>query len=84
MRKIEERVLNSKVKKIYNLNDIGKWLNYGLKLGVVKKSNKKEDILMLYKWVDLLGNKNIEVQKKKGKYIKYERKFKIIKKERFV
>ena len=84
MKKIEERVLNSKVKKIYNLNDIGKWLNYGLKLGVVKKSNKKEDILMLYKWVDLLGNKNIEVQKKKGKYIKYERKFKIIKKERFV
>jgi hypothetical protein len=61
MKKIEERVLNSKVKKIYNLNDIGKWLNYGLKLGVVKKSNKKEDILMLYKWVDLLGNKNIEV-----------------------
>ena len=84
MKKIEERVLNNNVKKIYNLNDIGKWLNYGLKLGVVKKSNKKEDILMLYKWVDLLGNKNIEVQKKKGKYIKYEREFKIIKKERFV
>lgn len=61
MKKIEERVLNNNVKKIYNLNDIGKWLNYGLKLGVVKKSNKKEDILMLYKWVDLLGNKNIEV-----------------------
>lgn len=61
MKKVEERVLNNNVKKMYNLNDIGRWLDYGFKLGVVKKSNKKEDLLMLYKWVELLGNKNIEV-----------------------
>jgi hypothetical protein len=61
MKKIDERVLNSKVEKLYGLNDISRWLSYGLKIGVVKKSNKKEDIEMLYKWIDLLGNKNIEV-----------------------
>jgi hypothetical protein len=61
MKKIEEKVLNNKVEKLYGLNDISKWLSYGLKIGVVKKSNKKEDIEMLFKWIDLLGNKNIEV-----------------------
>jgi hypothetical protein len=61
MGKIDERVLNNKVEKLYGLSDISKWLSYGLKIGVVKKSNKKEDIEMLYKWIDLLGNKNIEV-----------------------
>jgi hypothetical protein len=61
MEKIEERVLNSKVEKLYGLSDISKWLSYGLKIGVIKKSNKKEDIEMLFKWIDLLSNKNIKV-----------------------
>ena len=61
MKKVNERVLNSKVEKLYGLNDISRWLSYGLKIGVIKKSNKKEDLEMLYKWIDLLGNKNIEV-----------------------
>ena len=61
MKDLDERVINNNVKKLYTLNDIGKWLNYGYKNGVIKRSNKKEDIEMLYKWVDLLGNKNIEV-----------------------
>lgn len=61
MKDLDERVLNNNVKKLYTLSDIGKWLNYGYKNGVIKRSNKKEDIEMLYKWVDLLGNKNIEV-----------------------
>ena len=77
MKKVEERVMNNNVKKLYNLSDVGKWLNYGLKIGVIKKSSKKEDLEMLYKWVELLGNKNIEVQKKKLKCIKYGRKFKV-------
>jgi len=59
--KVEERVLNKNVNKLYNLSDIGKWLNYGLKIGVVKKSGEKEDLDMLLKWIDVLGNKNIEV-----------------------
>jgi hypothetical protein len=61
MKDLDERVINNNVKKLYTLSDIGKWLNYGYKNGVIKRSNKKEDIEMLYKWVDLLGNKNIEV-----------------------
>ena len=61
MKDLDERVINNNVKKLYTLTDIGKWLNYGYKNGVIKRSNKKEDIEMLYKWVDLLGNKNIEV-----------------------
>lgn len=61
MEKINERVLNNKVEKLYRLNDISRWLSYGLKIGVVKKSNKKEDLELLFKWIDLLGNKNIDV-----------------------
>jgi hypothetical protein len=61
MKDLDERVINNNVKKLYTLSDIGKWLNYGYKNGVIKRSNKKEDIEMLYKWIDLLGNKNIEV-----------------------
>jgi len=61
MKDLDERVINNNVKKLYTLTDIGKWLNYGYKNGVIKRSNKKEDIEMLYKWIDLLGNKNIEV-----------------------
>ena len=64
MKKIEERVINNSVKKLYNLSDIGKWLNYGFKIGVIKRSNKKEDLEMLYRWIEILGNKNIDVQKK--------------------
>lgn len=61
MKDLDERVIDNNVKKLYTLSDIGKWLNYGYKNGVIKRSNKKEDIEMLYKWIDLLGNKNIEV-----------------------
>lgn len=61
MKDLDERVITNNVKKLYTLSDIGKWLNYGYKNGVIKRSNKKEDIEMLYKWIDLLGNKNIEV-----------------------
>lgn len=61
MKDLDERVINNNVKKLYTLSDIGKWLNYGYKNGVIKRSSKKEDIEMLYKWIDLLGNKNIEV-----------------------
>lgn len=61
MKKIEERILNKNVKKIYNLKDISNWLKYGFNIGVIRKSNKKEDIELLYKWIDILGNKNIEV-----------------------
>lgn len=61
MKNVEERVINNNVKKLYTLSDIGKWLNYGFKNGIIKKSNKKEDLEMLYKWIEILGNKNIEV-----------------------
>jgi len=52
---LKERVLRNDFKKIYTLSDISKWVEYGLRKGVIKKSNKKEDIEMVMKWIDLLG-----------------------------
>ena len=61
MKNIEERVLNSSLKKLYTLEDIRKWLEYGFNIGVIKKSDEKENLEMIIKWVKLLDNKNIEI-----------------------
>lgn len=60
---LKERVLRNDFKRVYSLNDISKWVEYGLRNGVVRKSSKKEDIEMLMKWIDLLGKggKNISL-----------------------
>ena len=60
---LRERVLRNDFKKIYSLSDISKWVEYGIRNGVVKRSSKKEDIEMLMKWIDLLGKggKNISL-----------------------
>ena len=58
---ILERVLNGDFKKVYTLKDISKWVEYGVKSNVISKSNKKEDIEHVMKWIDLLGRKHIQV-----------------------
>ena len=60
---IRERVLRSDFKKIYTLRDISRWVEYGLKNGMIKKGGDKEDVEMIIKWVDLLGKggKNFEL-----------------------
>lgn len=60
---IRERVLRSDFNKIYTLRDISRWVEYGLKNGMIKKGGSKEDIEMIIKWIDLLGKggKNFEL-----------------------
>ena len=60
---IRERVLNNDYKSIYTLKDISKWIEYGIRNGLVRKSMKKDDVNMMMKWIDLLGKggKNISL-----------------------
>lgn len=58
---ITERKLYPKSKRVYNLNDISKWVKYGIQLGVIKKSGEKEDIEMVMKWIDMLDKGNINI-----------------------
>ena len=60
---IRERVLRNDYKSIYTLKDISKWVEYGIRNGLVKRSNEKKDIELMMKWIDLLGKggKNISL-----------------------
>lgn len=58
---ITERKLYPKSKRVYKLNDISKWVKYGIQLGVIKKSGEKEDIEMVMKWIDMLDKGNINI-----------------------
>ena len=59
---IEERVLKQDYRKLYTFEDLTKWIEWGLRKNVIKKSNKKEDIELLMKWIDLLGRKSFDLQ----------------------
>ena len=57
-----ERVIKNDFKKVYSLEEISKWIEYGINKGVIKKSGKKEDVELLLKWIELLDkNKNISL-----------------------
>jgi hypothetical protein len=59
---IKERVIKNDFKKVYSLEEISKWIEYGINKGIIKKSNKKEDVELLLKWIELLDkNKNISL-----------------------
>jgi|TARA_R110002153_G_scaffold184386_1_gene337550 hypothetical protein len=59
---IKERVIKSDFKKVYSLEELSKWIEYGINKGVIKKSGKKEDVELLLKWIELLNkNKNINL-----------------------
>lgn len=58
---IKERVLKQDYRKLYTFEDLTKWIEWGLRKNIIKKSNKKEDIELLMKWIDLLGRKSFDL-----------------------
>jgi hypothetical protein len=58
---ISERKLYPSSQRKYTLNDISKWMKYGIQLGVIKKSREKEDLEMIMKWIDMLDKGNINI-----------------------
>ena len=44
---IKERVLRNDFSKVYTLKDISKWVEYGLKNGLIKKGGEKKDVEMM-------------------------------------
>lgn len=58
---INERKLYPQSKRVYTLNDLSKWIKYGIQLGVIKRSGEKEDLEMIIKWIDMLDKGNINV-----------------------
>lgn len=58
---IQERVLKNDYTKLYTLEDLTKWIDWGLRKNIIKKSNEKEDIELLMKWIDLLGKKSFDL-----------------------
>ena len=59
---VKERTLYGGSKRVYNLNDISRWVKYGFQLGVIKKGGEKEDVEMIMKWIDMLDKGKINVQ----------------------
>ena len=60
---IRERVLKNDYSKVYTLSDISKWIEYGLRKGIIQKGNSKENTELMVKWIDILGKgkKNIHL-----------------------
>lgn len=56
---LHERVLRNDFTQMYSLNDISKWVEYGVRKGVIRKSRDKEDIELIMKWIDLLNKKKV-------------------------
>ena len=50
-----ERVIKGDFRKVYSLEEIWRWIMWGLKKGIIKKSKDKESIENIMKWIDLLG-----------------------------
>ena len=58
---VNERRLYPQSKRVYTLNDLSKWIKYGIQLGVIKRRGEKEDLEMIIKWIDMLDKGNINV-----------------------
>lgn len=58
---VTERKLYPSTQRKYTLNDLSKWVKYGMQLGVIKKGGEKENLEMIMKWIDMLGKGNINV-----------------------
>lgn len=54
--KINEKVLKSGIKKVYNTNEINKWVKYGLDMGYIDKTNKE-----IIDWIKLLKDKVVDL-----------------------
>lgn len=53
--KMQERVLNDKVRKVYTRKDIDTWVKYGVDNGYLEKGDKKG----LYRWLSILNDLEI-------------------------
>ena len=51
---LKEKVINGK--KVYNTNEVNKWVKYGLDMGYIDKNNKD-----IYNWIKLLNDKTIDL-----------------------
>ena len=56
MRKINEKVVSNKVKKVYDKNEVNGWIRMGLEKGYIDKNSK--DIIS---WVKLLSGKDFDL-----------------------
>ena len=57
MKKINEKVVSNKVKKIYSVEEISRWIRFGIKNNYIDKNSK--DII---DWVkSLLSGKNVDL-----------------------
>ena len=54
-RLIRERVMKSDYRKVYNLEEIWKWIEWGLEKGIIKRTNDEKNIENVMRWIDLLG-----------------------------
>jgi hypothetical protein len=55
--KLEEKVISNSYKKVYDKNDINRWLKYGLKKKLINMNDKKE----VFEWIKLLKYLNFEI-----------------------
>ena len=52
---IKERVMKGDYKKVYSLEEIWKWIEWGLEKGIINRSSDEKNIENVMKWIDLLG-----------------------------
>jgi len=52
---IRERVMKSDYRKVYSLEEIWKWIEWGLEKGIIKRTNDEKNIENVMRWIDLLG-----------------------------
>ena len=52
---IRERVMKSDYRKVYSLEEIWKWIEWGLKKGIINRTNDEKNIENVMRWIDLLG-----------------------------
>ena len=57
MRNVNEKVVSNKVKKLYSVEEVSKWIRFGIKNNYIDKNSK--DII---NWVkSLLSGKNVDL-----------------------
>ena len=54
---VRESIIPNKVKLVYDVHDINKWLKFGIKKGYINE-DKKEDVV---KWISLLQGINFKL-----------------------
>jgi len=58
------RVKNRDKDTYYSLSQVEKWVDKGARMGIIPKQiNTQKDIDYTIKWIELLGKKNIIIEK---------------------